>query len=664
MHKIVDKYAVLKDNSNVSCKAVFSETEKIIKAHLLSGDMTVGSEVGLKIDQTLTQDATGTMAYLEFEAIGVPRVKTEKSVAYIDHNTLQTGFENADDHRFIQSVCKKHGIYFSRPGNGICHQVHLERFGKPGKTLIGSDSHTPTGGGIGMLAIGAGGLDVAVAMGGGAYYIQMPKMVRVNLTGKLQPWVSAKDIILEVLRIMSVKGGVGKIVEYGGEGVKTLTVPERATITNMGAELGATTSVFPSDEITREFMKAQGRENDWTELSSDDDAVFDEVIDIDLSALVPMAACPHSPDNVKTIEEIGPQKIDQVCIGSCTNSSYLDLMRVAAILKGKTVHPDVSLAIAPGSKQVYNMLARNGALADIIEAGARILECACGPCIGMGQSPNSKGISLRTFNRNFEGRSGTRDGQIYLVSPETAAASAIAGVFTDPRTLGDAVNIPLPEKFEFNDNMVLAPAPVEEMDSVEILRGPNIKPYPKTEPLAENIDVRCSLKVGDNITTDHIMPAGAKILPLRSNIPAISEHCFTVCDKDFPLRAKAYGSSIIIGGVNYGQGSSREHAALAPLYLGIKAVVVKSFARIHRANLINAGILPLTFVNENDYDNINEGDELSLPAIRKTIAAGKTHLLLVNKTQGKEIPVLCELSGRTKDIILAGGLLDYTKQNG
>ncbi len=642
----------------------YTIAQKIIKAHLLSGEMTVGSEVGLKIDQTLTQDATGTMAYLEFEAIGVPRVKTEKSVAYIDHNTLQTGFENADDHRFIQSVCKKHGIYFSRPGNGICHQVHLERFGKPGKTLIGSDSHTPTGGGIGMLAIGAGGLDVAVAMGGGAYYIQMPKMVRINLTGKLQPWVSAKDIILEVLRIMSVKGGVGKIVEYGGEGVKTLTVPERATITNMGAELGATTSVFPSDEITREFMKAQGREEDWTELYSDEDAVFDEVINIDLSKLVPMAACPHSPDNVKTIEEIGPQKIDQVCIGSCTNSSYLDLMRVAAILKGKTVHPDVSLAIAPGSKQVYNMLARNGALADIIEAGARILECACGPCIGMGQSPNSKGISLRTFNRNFEGRSGTRDGQIYLVSPETAAASAIAGVFTDPRTLGEAVDIPLPAKFDYNDNMVAAPAPVEEMDSVEVLRGPNIKPYPKTEPLADNINVRCSLKVGDNITTDHIMPAGAKILPLRSNIPAISEHCFTVCDKDFPMRAKAYGGSIIIGGVNYGQGSSREHAALAPLYLGIKAVVVKSFARIHRANLINAGILPLTFENETDYDNINEGDELSLPSIRKMISDGRTRLLLVNKTQGKEIPVLCELSGRTKDIILAGGLLDYTKHNG
>ena len=674
--KFIDKKSILKDNVSV---LFFNDAErkieradnsmgstiaqKIIKAHLLSGDMTVGSEVGLKIDQTLTQDATGTMAYLEFEAIGVPRVKTEKSVAYIDHNTLQTGFENADDHRFIQSVCKKHGIYFSRPGNGICHQVHLERFGKPGKTLIGSDSHTPTGGGIGMLAIGAGGLDVAVAMGGGAYYIPMPKMVRINLTGRLQPWVSAKDIILEVLRIMTVKGGVGKIIEYGGEGVKTLTVPERATITNMGAELGATTSVFPSDEITREFMKAQGREEDWTELSSDEDAVFDEVIDIDLSKLVPMAACPHSPDNVKAIEEIGPQKIDQVCIGSCTNSSYLDLMRVASILKGKTVHPDVSLAIAPGSKQVYNMLAKNGALADIIEAGARILECACGPCIGMGQSPNSKGISLRTFNRNFEGRSGTRDGQIYLVSPETAAASALAGVFTDPRTLREAVDIPLPAKFDYNDNMVIAPAAEEEMDSVEVLRGPNIKPYPETAPLAEDINARCSLKVGDNITTDHIMPAGAKILPLRSNIPAISQHCFTVCDKDFPMRAKALGKSIVVGGANYGQGSSREHAALAPLYLGIKAVVVKSFARIHRANLVNAGILPLTFVDPSDYDSINEGDELSLPGVRKMISQGKTKLLLINKTQGREIPVLCELSGRTKDIILAGGLLDYTRNS-
>ena len=640
----------------------YTLAQKIIKEHILSGEMTVGSEIGLKIDQTLTQDATGTMAYLEFEAIGIPRVKTEKSVAYIDHNTLQTGFENADDHRFIQSVAKKHGIYYSRPGNGICHQVHLERFGKPGKTLIGSDSHTPTGGGIGMLAMGAGGLDVAVAMGGGAYYISMPKMVRINLTGKLQPWVAAKDIILEVLKIMSVKGGVGKIIEYGGEGVKTLTVPERATITNMGAELGATTSIFPSDEITREFMKAQGREEDWIELQPDADAFYDEVINIDLSALVPMAACPHSPDNVKSIEEIGPQKIDQVLIGSCTNSSYLDLMRVAHIMKGKTVHPDVSFGIAPGSKQVYNMLARNGALADLIEAGARILECACGPCIGMGQSPNSKGISLRTFNRNFEGRSGTADGQIYLVSPETAAVSAIAGVFTDPRTLGDAIDIKLPEKFEINDNMVVAPEPEETMDTVEILRGPNIKPFPQTSPLEDSIDVPCSLKVGDNITTDHIMPAGAKILPLRSNIPAISQYCFTVCDKEFPKRALELGGSIIVGGVNYGQGSSREHAALAPLYLGVKAVLVKSFARIHRSNLINAGILPLTFVNEADYDSISEGDELAIPDVKKLIM-NDSELTVINKTTGKEIPVLCELSDRTRDIILAGGLLNYTKEN-
>ena len=640
----------------------YTLAQKIIKEHILSGEMTVGSEIGLKIDQTLTQDATGTMAYLEFEAIGIPRVKTEKSVAYIDHNTLQTGFENADDHRFIQSVAKKHGIYYSRPGNGICHQVHLERFGKPGKTLIGSDSHTPTGGGIGMLAMGAGGLDVAVAMGGGAYYISMPKMVRINLTGKLQPWVAAKDIILEVLKIMSVKGGVGKIIEYGGEGVKTLTVPERATLPNMGAELGATTSIFPSDEITREFMKAQGREEDWIELQPDADAFYDEVINIDLSVLVPMAACPHSPDNVKSIEEIGPQKIDQVLIGSCTNSSYLDLMRVAHIMKGKTVHPDVSFGIAPGSKQVYNMLARNGALADLIEAGARILECACGPCIGMGQSPNSKGISLRTFNRNFEGRSGTADGQIYLVSPETAAVSAIAGVFTDPRTLGDAIDIKLPEKFEINDNMVVAPEPEETMDTVEILRGPNIKPFPQTSPLEDSIDVPCSLKVGDNITTDHIMPAGAKILPLRSNIPAISQYCFTVCDKEFPKRALELGGSIIVGGVNYGQGSSREHAALAPLYLGVKAVLVKSFARIHRSNLINAGILPLTFVNEADYDSISEGDELAIPDVKKLIMNG-SELTVINKTTGKEIPVLCELSDRTRDIILAGGLLNYTKEN-
>lgn len=640
----------------------YTIAQKIIKNHLLSGEMVTGKDIGLRIDQTLTQDATGTMAYLEFEAMGVPRVKTEKSVAYIDHNTLQTGFENADDHRFIQTVCKKHGIYFSRPGNGICHQVHLERFGKPGKTLIGSDSHTPTGGGIGMLAMGAGGLDVAVAMGGGAYYITMPKMVRVNLTGKLRPWVSAKDVILEVLRIMSVKGGVGKIIEYGGEGVKTLTVPERATITNMGAELGATTSIFPSDEITREFLKAQGREEDYTELSSDPDAVYDEVIDIDLSALKPMAACPHSPDNVKTIEELAGGKIDQVCIGSCTNSSYLDLMRVAAILKGKTVHPDVSLAIAPGSKQVYNMLALNGALGDLIAAGARILECACGPCIGMGQSPNSKGISLRTFNRNFEGRSGTADGQIYLVSPETAAASAITGVFTDPTTLGEEVKIELPEKFLINDNMVTPPAAEEDMDKVEVLRGPNIKPFPTTKPMEDTIKASCALKVGDNITTDHIMPAGAKILPLRSNIPAISNYCFTVCDKDFPERAKMLGSSVIVGGANYGQGSSREHAALAPLYLGVKAVLVKSFARIHRSNLINAGILPLTFVNESDYDKISLGDELVLPDVKKIILEGGD-VVVENVTTGEKIMAKCELTGRTRDIILAGGLLNYTKEN-
>ena len=636
--------------------------QKIIKNHIVDGEMKVGSDIGLRIDQTLTQDATGTMAYLEFEAIGVPRVKTEKSVAYIDHNTLQTGFENADDHRFIQSVCKKHGIYFSRPGSGICHQVHLERFGKPGKTLIGSDSHTPTGGGIGMLAIGAGGLDVAVAMGGGAYYITMPKMVKVELSGKLKPWVSAKDIILKVLEVMSVKGGVGKIVEYAGEGVKTLSVPERATITNMGAELGATTSIFPSDEVTREFLKAQGREEDYTELKSDEDAQYDEIIKINLDELKPLAACPHSPDNIKTIEELSGKAINQVCIGSCTNSSYRDMMKVAAILKGKTVADGVSLAIAPGSKQVFNMLALNRALGDMIAAGARILESACGPCIGMGQSPNSGGISLRTFNRNFEGRSGTADGLIYLVSPETAAVSALTGVFTDPTTLGADVEIEMPEKFLINDNMVIAPADESEMDSVEVLRGPNIKPYPKTSPLSDSIEASCSLKVGDNITTDHIMPAGAKILPLRSNIPKISQHCFTVCDKDFPERAKALGSSVVVGGENYGQGSSREHAALAPLYLGVKAVLVKSFARIHRANLINAGIIPLTFKNADDYDKIKLGDMLEMPNVKQEISDGK-NITVINKTNGAEIEAVCELTDRTKAIIIAGGLLDYTKEN-
>ncbi len=641
----------------------YTLAQKLIKAHLLDGEMTPGSEIGLKIDQTLTQDATGTMAYLEFEAMGVPRVKTERSVAYIDHNTLQTGFENADDHRYIQSVCKKHGLYFSRPGNGICHQVHLERFGIPGKTLIGSDSHTPTGGGLGMLAFGAGGLDVAVAMGGGPYYITMPKMVRVNLTGRLRPFVAAKDVILEVLRLLSVKGGVGKIIEYGGDGVKTLSVPERATITNMGAELGASTSIFPSDEITRAFMKAQGREADWVALAPDSDAEYDEVVNIDLSALRPLAACPHSPDAVKTVEEIGPIKVDQCCIGSCTNSSLYDMLKVAAILKGKTVHPDVSLSIAPGSKQVLGMLAENGALADLIAAGARILECACGPCIGMGQSPNSGGISLRTFNRNFEGRSGTADAQVYLVSPETAAASALAGVFTDPRTLGEMPEIGMPESFLINDNLIVPPVPAEDMDEVEILRGPNIKPFPATVPLAESIEAKVLLKVGDNITTDHIMPAGAKILPLRSNIPAISEHCFVRCDPEFPARCKAEGTGIIVGGVNYGQGSSREHAALAPLYLGIKAVIVKSFARIHAANLINAGILPLTFANEADYDRISFGDELCLPDIRRRLDKGEP-VVLLNRTTGEEFPLAAAFSRRQVEMLLAGGLLNYTREQG
>lgn len=637
-------------------------TEKIIAAHIVDGKPVKGTEIGLKIDQTLTQDATGTMAYLQFEAMGVDRVKTERSVAYIDHNTLQSGFENADDHRFIGSVAKKHGIWFSRPGNGICHQVHLERYGKPGKTLIGSDSHTPTGGGIGMFACGAGGLDVAVAMGGGAYYITMPEVVKIELKGKLNDWVSAKDVILKVLQLLSVKGGVGKVMEYAGEGVKTLSVPERATITNMGAELGATTSIFPSDEVTKAFLKAQGREEDWIELKADEDAVYDKVVEINLSELTPLAACPHSPDNVKTVEDIGAIKVDQVCIGSCTNSSLQDLLKVAHILKGKTVHPDVSLAIAPGSKQVYNMMARCGALSDLIDAGARILECACGPCIGMGQSPNSKGISLRTFNRNFEGRSGTRDGQIYLVSPETAAASAVAGVFTDPRSLGEMPPYIMPEKFYINDNMVTPPASPEEAKNVEILRGPNIKPFPVNSSLAESIDAKVSLKVGDNITTDHIMPAGAKILPLRSNIPAISQHCFAVCDESFPKRAQELGKSIVVGGVNYGQGSSREHAALAPLYLGVKAIICKSFARIHRQNLINNGILPLEFISEEDYDKIEQGDELLIENIR-SIIENDSDIVVRNKTKNIDIPVKCELSERGKGMILAGGLLNYTKNS-
>ena len=637
--------------------------QKLIKSHLVEGEMIPGQEIGLKIDQTLTQDATGTMAYLEFEAMGVDRVKTERSVAYIDHNTLQTGFENADDHRYIQTVTKKHGIYFSRPGNGICHQVHLERFGIPGKTLIGSDSHTPTGGGIGMLAMGAGGMDVAVAMGGGTYYIPMPTMTRINLTGYLKPWVSAKDVILEVLRRMTVKGGVGKIIEYGGDGVKTLSVPERATITNMGAELGATTSIFPSDEITLAFLKAQDRADDWTEILPDPDAQYDEVIDIDLCALEPMAACPHMPDKVKTTEEIGKIKVDQVAIGSCTNSSFVDMMKVAKILKGKTVCPTVSLCIAPGSKQVLNMLAMNGALGDMIGAGARILESACGPCIGMGQSPNSGGISLRTFNRNFEGRSGTKDAGIYLVSPEVAAASALTGYLTDPRDLGEAPTVEMPEHFTINDNMIEPPASPEEAASIEVLRGPNIKPFPKTEPLPESITAKAVLKVGDNITTDHIMPAGAKILPYRSNIPHLSQFCFGVCDESFPERIKAEGKGIIIGGANYGQGSSREHAALVPLYLGVKAVITKSFARIHVANLVNAGILPFTFANEADYDRIDQMDQLELADIR-TAMENNTPVVLKNLTKNEEYPLdASHLSARQRAMLLCGGLLDYTRES-
>jgi len=632
--------------------------QKIIKSHLVSGEMIPGSEISLKIDQTLTQDATGTMAYLEFEAIGIPRVRTELSVAYIDHNTLQSGFENADDHRYIQSVAKKYGLRFSRPGNGICHQVHLERFGKPGKTLIGSDSHTPTGGGIGMLAFGAGGLDVAVAMGGGAYYITMPKMFKVNLTGKLRPWVSAKDVSLEILRILSVKGGVGAIIEWGGEGIKSLTVPQRATITNMGTELGATTSIFPSDEVTRAFLKAQGREEDYTPLSSDDDAVYDRIIDIDLSSLEPLAACPHSPDNIKKISELKDVKVDQVCVGSCTNSSLADMLKVAAVLKGRTVDDSVSMSVSPGSRQVLTMLSECGALEDILSSGARLLECACGPCIGMGFSPNSAGVSLRTFNRNFEGRSGTKDGQVYLVSPEVAAASAITGYITDPATLGDEPEITLPEKFKINDSAILLPASEEEAASCEVLRGPNIKPFPETHPLEDDLSAELTLKVGDNITTDHIMPAGAKILPYRSNIPFLSKFCFAVCDETFAERAKAAGKSIIVGGSNYGQGSSREHAALVPLYLGVRAVVAKSFARIHVANLINAGIIPFTFENPDDYDKLTQGDTLSISGVFEAMDCGKATLVT---SSGEKIALLCSFSERQKDILKAGGLLPYTR---
>lgn len=635
--------------------------QKIIRAHLLHGDMTPGSEIALRIDQTLTQDATGTMAYLEFETMGIPRVRTELSVAYVDHNTLQSGFENADDHRYLQTVAKKHGVWFSRPGNGICHQVQLERFGKPGKTLIGSDSHTPTGGGIGMLAFGAGGMDVAVAMGGGAYYITMPKMFKVNLTGTLRPYVTAKDISLELLRILSVKGGVGAIIEWGGPGIAALSVPERATITNMGTELGATTSIFPSDDVTRAFLAAEGREADFIPLASDPDARYDRIIDIDLNTLQPMIACPHSPDNVVPVETLAGTKVDQVCIGSCTNSSLFDMLKVAALLKGRTIAPGVSLSISPGSKQVLTMLADCGALTDILASGARLLECACGPCIGMGFSPNSGGVSLRTFNRNFLGRSGTKDAQVYLVSPETAVAAALTGTITDPQTLGPMPAVTLPEQFRIDDSAVLPPAPADEADAVEVLRGPNIQPFPQSRPFADTLTAELVLKVGDNITTDHIMPAGAKILPYRSNIPKLAEFCFTVCDPTFPARARAAGDGIIVGGSNYGQGSSREHAALVPMYLGIRCVVAKSFARIHAANLINAGILPLTFADPADYDALQPGARLRIDDIRAGMAAGS--LTLTDTAAGKSYSVVCSLTERQQAILLAGGLLNYTKEH-
>ena len=639
----------------------YSVAAKILAEHIVEGEMTPGTEIGIRIDHTLTQDATGTMAYLQFEALDTPRVRTKRSVSYIDHNTLQTGFENADDHAYLQSVASKHGIYFSRPGNGICHQVQLERFDVPGETLLGSDSHTPTAGGLGTMGIGAGGLDVAAAMAGQPFYMPMPRICLVKLSGSLQPWVSAKDVILEVLRILSVKGGVGKIIEYGGEGVRSLSATDRATITNMGAELGATCSIFPSDDITREFLAAQGREQDWREILPDPDAAYDEIIEIDLSTLEPMIAQPHSPDNVVKVSEIEGVKVDQVAIGSCTNSSLRDLMVVAAALKGKTVHPSVSLVISPGSKQVFEMISRNGTLSDLIAAGARIIESACGPCIGMGQSPRTNAVSIRTFNRNFEGRSGTKSAQVYLAGPEVAIAAAIRGEITDPRKLGPAPVLELPATCLADDNMVIPPS--NDPASVEVVRGPNIKPLPRNTPLPQTISGKILLKVGDNITTDDIMPAGSKVLPLRSNIPAISAYVFETKDPEFARRAKELGGGVILGGDNYGQGSSREHAALAPMYLGVKAVIAKSFARIHRQNLINFGILPLKLVDPSDYDSMNQLDDIEITAIAATLAAGKAELTLVDKTGGKSICLTTDLSQRERDIILAGGRLNFIKNN-
>lgn len=627
---------------------------KILEEHLVSGRLEPGEEIAISVDQTLTQDATGTMAYLQFEAMGIPRVRTKLSVSYVDHNMLQTDYKNADDHRYLQSVAAKYGIYFSRPGNGICHQVHLERFSVPGQVLIGSDSHTPTCGGVGMLAIGVGGLDIAMALGGAPLYLTCPKVTLVRLHGSLQPWVSGKDVIFEVLRLLTVKGGVGKIIEYGGPGVESLSVPQRATITNMGAELGATTSVFPSDERTREYLRAQKREDAWRPLSADPDAHYDEVIEIDLSTLEPMVACPSSPDAVKKITEVQGTPVDQVCVGSCTNSSYRDLMTVAQILKGHVIHPRLSMTVTPGSRQVFEMIAENGALADLIAAGARILESACGPCIGQGQAPPSGGVSVRTFNRNFKGRSGTEDDYVYLASPEVAAATALKGELTDPRTLGDPPMVEMPAVFHVSDDMILKPA--EDPDSVEIVRGPNIKPVPRNQPMPETISGQVLLKVGDNITTDHIMPAGP-VLPLRSNIPAISEYVYQRVDATFPKRAKEAGGGIVVGGENYGQGSSREHAAIAPMYLGVRAKIAKSFARIHRTNLINFGILPLTFVNPADYDDVQQGDVLEIPNVRDAVKSGD-EVIVRNVTRGTQYRTRHGLTPRQVDIVLAGGLLN------
>jgi len=630
-------------------------TQKILSSHLVSGDLDNGNEIALRIDQTLTQDATGTMAYLQFEAMNLSRVQTECSVSYIDHNTLQTGFENADDHAFLQSTAARFGAYFSRPGNGICHQVHLERFAKPGKTLLGSDSHTPTAGGMGMLAMGAGGLDVAVAMGGGAFYLPSPKVLRVWLTGRLSEWVSAKDIILEVLRNLTVKGGVGKIIEYAGPGVKTLTVPERSTITNMGAELGASSSIFPSDEQTLRFLEAQGRADDYVPLFADEDATYDEELVIDLSSLVPLVAQPHSPDNVVPVSEHSTTSVHQVAIGSCTNSSYQDLMRVRQILKGKQVHPGVSLVISPGSRQVLSMLSSNGALTDLLDSGARLLESTCGPCIGMGQSPVSKGVSVRTFNRNFLGRSGTQDASVFLASPEVAAACALTGFLTDPRTLGLSSNVEFPERFRIDDSMILPPGDPD----TPIVRGPNIQPLPIAPALDDSLELPIILKLGNNITTDDIMPAGSKILPLRSNIPAISEFTFHKIDPQFAAKAKANKQSVIIAGHNYGQGSSREHAALAPMYLGLRVVLAQSFARIHRANLINFGILPLTFVNENDLDRLNPGMILHLSNLHQAIQTSEPFAITI-ENDSTPILVKHDLTERQAKILLAGGLLNST----